>query len=176
VYPRHLEREVTLRDGRRVFVRPVRPDDETRLAAFFGRLSQRTIYERFLAALPRIPERWVRQFSTVDYCARLGLIVEPVVAGATPVIALAQYEAMPKGAAEVAFVVRDDWQGSGLGTHLLKRIVDAAESPGFDHFQAWVNADNVAMLRMLRHTDVIARTVERGVVEVFFRRAADGVR
>lgn len=171
LYPRHLEREVTLRDRRRVFVRPVRSDDDERLAEFFARISPRSMYERFLCARRSLPPAWIRQFATVDYRARLGLIAEPVAPGPTPIIALGQYEGMPTGAAEVAFIVRDDWQGCGLGTHLLDRIVAAATDAGFAHLQAWVHADNLAMLRVVnRGADVVARAGERGVVELMFRR------
>lgn len=107
---------------------------------------------------------------------RLGLIAEPVARGDQPIVAFAQYESIAPRAAEGAFVVRDDWQGQGVGTTLLRTIVAAGEDRDIEHFQAFVLGDNTAMLRLLRrHSDVLARTVESGVVEVLFRQAEDGV-
>jgi acetyltransferase len=63
-YPRELEHEAVLRDGRRVRVRPVRPDDEERLAEFYNGLSRQTIYHRFFSA--QLPPAWFHFFANVD--------------------------------------------------------------------------------------------------------------
>jgi RimJ/RimL family protein N-acetyltransferase len=171
-YPRDLEHEVMLRGRACVFVRPVRADDEGRLGDLFARLSARTIYQRFLASVPRVRPEWIHAFANVDCDARLGIVAQPIASGAGELIALAQYEAVGDDAAEIAIVVRDDWQGRGLGTRLLLTTVEAAERRGRTHLQAWVDADNARMLRLLdRHTDIVARTVDSGVVELLFRRA-----
>ncbi len=171
-YPRELEREVMLGGRSCVFVRPVRADDEPLLAELFARLSPRTVYQRFLAPVPRVRSEWIREFANVDYDRRLGIVAQPVAPTAGELIALAQYEAVGDGAAEIAIVVRDDWQGRGLGRRLLLTIVEAADRRGRTHLQAWVNADNSRMLRLLdRHTEVVARTFDGGVVELLFRRA-----
>jgi GNAT superfamily N-acetyltransferase len=159
-------------DSSGVFVRPVRADDDQRLGDLFARLSARTISQRFLAALPGVRAEWIREFANADYDTRLGIVAQPIAPGAGDLIAPAQYEPVDDGAAEIAIVVRDDWQGRGLGTRLLLTIVEAAERRGRTHLQAWVNADNAGMLRLLdRHTDVVACSVDSGIVELLFRRA-----
>lgn len=163
-------RAVTLRDRTSVVVRPVRPDDRPLVADLFARLSRRRLAERFLTPLPRVRPEWIGRFANVDGEARLGLVAGP--GGGAPgdeVIALAQYEPAGDGVRELALVVRDDWQARGLGTALLLMIMAAATRRGRALFTALVNADNVRMLYLLRrHTRIIARTVDSGVVEVRF--------
>lgn len=61
-----------LRDGSRVRIRPISPDDEPRLVALFERLSPQTVYQRFFTTYRRLRAAWYREFANVDYRRRLG--------------------------------------------------------------------------------------------------------
>jgi RimJ/RimL family protein N-acetyltransferase len=176
--PPELDREVVLRDGARVRIRPIRPDDAPRLIDLYGRLSRDTRYQRFFTVMQRLPPDWARFLATVDYRTRFALVVERPAAGcggagADALVGVARYEPTSEpGVAEVAFVVEDAWQGRGLGTLLLGELLRAAAANGITAFRAWVLADNRRMLDLLtRFTDVVERRLERGVVELRFRRA-----
>ena len=166
-YPRELEGHIVLRDGTRVAVRPIRPDDEARLAQLHDRLSQYTAYQRFFAAVRRLPADWARSFSNVDYRGRLALVAE---GERGELIAVARYDRTDReDTVEVAFVVQDDWQNRGLGTALLDRLLTAADARGIRRFEAYVLADNQRMLDMLaRFTDVRERRTEFGVATIVF--------
>jgi RimJ/RimL family protein N-acetyltransferase len=168
-YPRELEEWIGLRDGTRLRVRPIRPDDEPRLVALYSRLSPRSQYQRFFAIRARLPEAWVHHLANVDYRERLALVAERSDTG--DLIGVARFEPMGEdGVAELALVVEDAWQGRGLGTALLPRIMAAAEARGARRFRAEVLADNRRMLGMLeRHADVESRVHERGVLTVILR-------
>src|SRR5262245_58580038 len=75
-YPWELVRSLALADGAVLPLRPIRPDDEPRLAELFHRLSRRTVYQRFFRAYDRLPEPWYHRFANVDYRARLALVAE----------------------------------------------------------------------------------------------------
>ena len=75
-YPAELEREVVLRDGVRVRLRPIRGEDESRLIAAYDRLSQYTAYQRFFAVMKRLPPDWAHLLAHVDYHRRLALLAE----------------------------------------------------------------------------------------------------
>lgn len=75
-YPKELEREATLKDGTGVRIRPVRPDDEPRIAALHKRLSDDTKYQRFFVILRRLPPDWAHFFANVDYHRRMALVAE----------------------------------------------------------------------------------------------------
>jgi acetyltransferase len=75
-YPKDVEREVTLKNGARVRVRPILPEDEARLVTLYGRLSRHTAYERFFTVMKRLPANWAHHFANVDYRRRMALVVE----------------------------------------------------------------------------------------------------
>ena len=169
-YPVELERELLLRDGTRLRLRPVRPEDQDRLVAFYERLSQYTAYQRFFAVMRRLPPDWARLFANVDYVSRLALLAEH---GTPPeVIGVARYEPTDRpNTAEVAFVIQDQWQNRGLGTLMLDALLAAAEVRGIRRFRAYVLASNGRMIDLLnRFTDVHERRTQDGVVEIVFAR------
>ena len=157
-----------LDDGLRL--RLIRPDDEPRLVMLYGRLSRQTAYQRFFAAMQRLPPDWAHFLANVDYQTRLALVIEHP--GEDALVAVARYE--PSGApgvAEVAFVVQDAWQGKGLGRLLLHELLRAAEARGIRRFRAYVLADNYRMLGLLsRHTRMLERKVDGDVADLLFER------
>jgi RimJ/RimL family protein N-acetyltransferase len=173
-YPKELEREITLRDGARLRLRPIRPEDQDRLIAFYDRLSRHTAYQRFFSAMRRLPPDWARMLAAVDYVRRLALVATADARPDADILAVARYEPTDEaGTAEVAFVVQDGWQGKGLGTRLLRLLLDAARARGIARFRAFVLADNVRMLDLFaRFTRVQERRLEQGVVELIFTDAA----
>lgn len=170
-YPRELERHVTLRDGSHVQLRPIRPEDQTRLTEFYERLSQHTAYQRFFTVMRRLPPDWAKLLATVDYRRRLALIAEHAGEGGLELVGVGRYEQTDhEDTAEVAFVVQDGWQNRGLGTVLFQGILDAAVARGIRRFVAYVLADNPRMLDLIsRFTDVDQRKIEHGIVEIAFR-------
>src|SRR5256885_124407 len=75
-YPRDLIRTVLVDWGATLRIRPIRPDDEAGLRAFFTRLSTRTVFQRFFRAWRQLPYEWYPRFVQVDYAQRLALVAE----------------------------------------------------------------------------------------------------
>ena len=151
-------------------LRLIEPDDEPRLVALYGRLSRHTAYQRFFAAMQRLPQDWAHFLANVDYQTRLAIVVER--SDADELVAVGRYEPSGEaGTAEVAFAVQDAWQSKGLGRLLLEELLAAAEARGIRRFRAYVLADNFRMLRLLsRHTRVLQRRIESGVADLLFER------
>ena len=169
-YPGELECEVTLRDGSRLRLRPIRPEDATRLIDFYDHLSRETAYQRFFAVMKRLPPDWARILASVDYRRRLALVAERGPAESPELVGVARYEPTDDpSTAEVAFVVADGVQGRGLGVILLHHLLAAGRARGISNFVAYVLADNHRMLDLLtRFTDVVRSSTESGVVTVHF--------
>jgi RimJ/RimL family protein N-acetyltransferase len=174
-YPTNLERDVTLKDGTALHIRPIRPDDAPRLMDLYDRLSRLSAYQRFFSIMKRLPPDWARLLATVDHRRRLALVAERGPADAPEIEAVARYEPTDDpGTAEVAFAIQDGYQGKGLGTLLLRHLLDAAEARGIHRFRAYVLADNRRMLDLLtRFTDIRERQLDAGVVSLLFERRAD---
>lgn len=173
-YPSELAREVTCRDGVRVRLRPIRPDDAPRLQALHARLSRETIYQRFFGATPRLPTPWSHFLAEVDYRRRLALVLERGPAEDPELIGVGRYEPTAEpDTAEVAFVVEDRWQGKGLGTVLFTTLLAAARARGIRRFRADVLADNRRMLDLIvRFTRVQSRETRDGITSFVFTPGA----
>lgn len=165
---RQFDRELVLKDGSRVHLRPIRPSDETALVALYDRLSRHSAYQRFFTIMRRLPPDWAHYLANVDHQRRLALVaVDPATAD---IVGVARYEPTAEPhTVEVAFVVQDTWQNRGLGTHLFVELLAAAGLNGIERYRAWVLADNRRMLDLIARFGVIAeRRLEQGVVEVVF--------
>lgn len=169
-YPGALERQVALKNGETLRIRPIRPDDEPRLVALYDRLSRRTAYQRFFTVMRRLPSDWISYFANVDYRRRLALVAERETVAGSELVGVGRYEPSDEEATgEVAFVLEDGYQGQGLGTVLLDEILRAGTERGLTRFRAHVLADNHRMLRLLaHHTRIIERKIEQGEVTVLF--------
>jgi GNAT superfamily N-acetyltransferase/acyl CoA:acetate/3-ketoacid CoA transferase beta subunit len=149
VYPEWVEQPLTLDDGRQVFIRPIRLTDEPPLREMFYALSEETVYHRFFQVLPTMPHRKLQEWLRVDYERQMVIVVTSGLEGDEAIVAVARYDLDERtNLAEVAFVVRDDFQGHHLATHLLARLIEVARANGIAGFTASVLADNMAMLRV----------------------------
>ena len=167
-YPLELVQVVSLRDGATVRLRPIRPDDEPGLEALFGRLSPQSVYQRFFAWHRRLPQSWYHEFSNVDYTRRFALVAEEAAADGIRLRGVARWEPSDEDeAAEMAIVIEDAWQGRGLGTVLLRRLLEIGANRGIHLFVADVLAENERMLRTLRTlTDIRTSSASHGVIHL----------
>jgi GNAT superfamily N-acetyltransferase len=162
----------TLRNGARVRIRAIRPDDDVRLQALFARLSFDTVYQRFFSSMRALPPSWARMLATVDYRRRLALVAERDDQEESILVAVARYALVSDepATADIALVVEDRWQGLGLGTLLASELLRAAKERGIHTFRADVLATNARMLRLLRRETLIVESRTRdGIAEVLFR-------
>lgn len=164
-YPDHWEADVVLSDGGTAHLRPIRPGDAELLRVFHSRLSPESIYYRFFSPRPKLTDREIEHFTSVDYDLRVALIAtigEEMVA----VVRYDRFEDRPE-TAEVAFLVEDAHQGRGLGAVLLEHIAAAARERGVRRFVASVLPDNRRMTRVFREAGYRAeQRFEEGVIEL----------
>lgn len=162
-YPIDLEADVVLSDGGTAFLRPITPSDGARLVAFHSRLSREAIYYRFFSPHPRLSEKEVIHFTTVDYDDRMALIL---LLG-DDIIAVARYDAEP-GAdhAEVAFTVDGEHLRRGIATLLFEHLAAAACDRGIRRFTALTLPDNRGMATVFREVGFAAKSgFVDGIVE-----------
>ena len=141
--------EFRLTDGTDVVIRPIRPDDDARLAALLTRLSDDTVRKRFLSPKPRLSGselRYLTEIDYVDHWAEVAVLKQDPEA----IVGVARWirdERDPE-AAEAAIVIGDAFQGQGLGRRLGVSIADAARLREVRRFTATMLSDNVAAQRL----------------------------
>ncbi|HET7901816.1 MAG TPA: GNAT family N-acetyltransferase [Candidatus Nanopelagicales bacterium] len=163
--PEHWEADVAVRDGRTVRIRPITADDGERLATFHRSLSDETVYFRFFAPYPELTERDVERFTNVDHVDRVALVA--TVGG--ELVGVGRYDRVNATEAEVAFVIRDDHQGRGLGSVLLEHLAAAARERGVKRFVAEVLPTNRRMLSTFQEAGYHpSHKLEDGVVSLSF--------
>ncbi|MEM2129600.1 MAG: GNAT family N-acetyltransferase [Candidatus Bathyarchaeia archaeon] len=150
-YPENLVKRITLRNGSKVLLRPIKPSDATLKQHLFYSLSKDAVTKRYLGSLKAMPLRRVWPYVIVDYKDEMVLVGTTMEEGRENIIAIGSYSRIPNtNVAEVALVVRDDWQNQGLGTTLFQYLVEIAQKYGITGFTAWVMANNNKMIHIFR--------------------------
>jgi RimJ/RimL family protein N-acetyltransferase len=167
-YPEELEEHTKLPDGTEITVRPIRPDDEAKIKGMFYSFSEQTKYLRYHGTLKSLPHNRLQVFCNVDYDTEMALVVETGETGHEEIVGVGRYMTTPvKRSAEMAFVMRDDWQRKGLGTHLFRRLCEIGREAGLHQFNADVLPENSGMLKIFHRSGLNTETVtEEGVVRV----------
>jgi acetyltransferase len=168
-YPSELEHDIVIDGGRRMCVRPIRPEDEPRLVEMVARSSQQDVRLRFLGALKEFPHLLAARLSQIDYDREMALVAS-VPAGdpdGDEILGVARIVADPENErAEFAVMVRSDMKGRGLGFQLMKDILSVARSRGLHTVHGDVLAENTTMLAMAAELGFERRLGEDGVVQV----------
>lgn len=150
-YPEELKRRIVLKDGTPVLLRPIRPSDATLKQHLFYALSKESVTTRFLGSLKAMPMKRVWPYVTVDYENEMAIVATIEEGGVETMIGIGSYVKIPRTeTAEVSFLVRDDWQNKGLGTHLLNYMIEIASSKGIKSLIAWVSVNNPRMMHLFR--------------------------
>jgi RimJ/RimL family protein N-acetyltransferase len=148
-YPEHLETYRTTKSGLTVLLRPMKISDEPLVKDLFYSLSDQSLYERFISARKDMPHARLQEFVIIDYTKQMSILAIIRNEETEVAIGLGQYVINADShTAEVAFVVRDDYQGKGVGTELLTYITYLGKRNGLLGFVAEVLQENQKMLHL----------------------------
>jgi acetyltransferase len=159
-YPEHFAKPWTFEDSThnstQVLIRPIRPDDEPLMARFHATLSERSVYLRYFHMLPldtRIDHERLTRICFVDYDHEMALVAERLdpATGEREILAVGRLtRADQANEAEFAMLISDKFQGHGLGTEMLKRLLEIARAEGLDRVNADILAENRQMLEICK--------------------------
>jgi len=164
-----LEETVTLTDGRRVLLRPIRPEDEVEHYDFLSRLSSEDTRFRFFGKVGRLSHDQMDGLTHIDYDRHMAIIATAeTVTGAHETLGVVRAIAEEDlSYAEFAIVVRSDIKNHGLGWKLLNKIIAYCRAIGVARMVGQVMPDNARMLRFARDLGFIGRLdSDQGVIEV----------
>jgi len=146
IEPPETRTRMLLEDGSEITFRALRPTDEEAYKDLFYALSRETIYYRFMSHMKRMPQKQVQNFVYVDHRNDVALAGTVPEAHGEMIVAIGRYYLDHKtNRAEVAFTVRDGWQGRGIGRFMLKQLATIARRNGIAGFTAEVLRENKAM-------------------------------
>jgi RimJ/RimL family protein N-acetyltransferase len=159
----------TLRNGHRVEIRALRPDDRDGLLAAVGRTGERSLYRRFFTFKRSFSDQEIDFFINIDFVSHVALVAvledeRPMIVGG------ARYILVRPGRAEIAFAVDDEHQGQGIGAALMRHLAGIAGKAGLTELIAEVLPDNAAMLKVFERSGLkVATTRGYDVIHVVLR-------
>ena len=155
------------RDGAVLQVRPIQADDREALQTAFRKLSPESRFRRFLAAKDHLTEAELSRLTAVDHHDHEALVAVDDDGHLVGVARYIRREGRPT-AAEVAVTVADEWQGRGVGTELLTRLIARAGDEAIETFVAsclGTNRDMIVLFRELGES-VKSTGMSAGVLEL----------
>jgi len=171
-YPKELETDFNLPGGRRLLLRPIRPEDEPALQRAFDHMTPEERRNRFLGPMKVLSHAQAARYSQLDYDRDMAFaLVDPDVVGAD-IHAIARLSADSDNvSAEYAILVLHELAGKGVGTRLMQHLIDYAHHKGIREIYGEVLAENRAMLAVCRKLgfDIRRQPDEPGVMHVSLR-------
>ncbi len=150
-YPEDLEELRTTKKDFEVLFRPVRISDESLVKEFFYSLSDDSLYKRFISHRKDMPHERLQDFIAIDFSRELVILATVKEGNKEIVIGLGQWGIIQAThTAEVAFVVRDQYQNKGVGTELLNYLIRLGKKRGLLGLTAEVLIDNQSMLHLFK--------------------------
>ena len=152
-YPVQYDSNWSMKDGTQVRIRPIRPEDEPALVKFHSTLSERSVYFRYFNMLQlsqRVAHERLSRLCFIDYDMAMALVVEreDPQSEEREVIAVGRLTKLPGAKSEFAIIVTDQFQTQGLGTELLRRLVQVGKDEQLRQIRADILPENLGMQRV----------------------------
>lgn len=159
-YPNEYETRTDHKEGKGLYIRPIRPEDAPLMVELFSSLSPHSIYLRFFSHLRQLPHKMLARLTQIDYDREIALVAiddsnsrEKMLGTARCIIGMNRKEA------EFSIIVGDPWQGKGIGAELLKRCLRIAKARGIEKVMGLVLAENTQMLALGRKLKFVVKRI-----------------
>jgi len=155
-YPVQYVSPWVMKDGMRITIRPIRPEDETLMPDFHKAISERSVYFRYFHAAKldqRVAHERLIRMCFLDYDREIALLADrsDAASGAHEILAIGRMSRLHgTNAAEVAVLVRDQFQRQGLGLELVRRLIQIARNERLAALHAYMLQENMEMQALLR--------------------------
>ena len=166
VAPQDMMKTTYLLDsGTEVSFRPIHPTDEPLLRDLLYDLSQQTLYYRFMSHNHNFGSQQIQNFVYVDHRTDVAIVGTIPEAHGDDIVAVGRYYLDEKtNRAEVAFVIRDEYQRKGMGVFMFKHLINIAKANGIAGFTAEVLRENRGMQAIFNHSGYkVQSVIEEGV-------------
>ena len=148
-YPSQWQRHLEVKDGWRVFVRPIRPEDEPQIHEFLRHVTSQDLRLRFFAPIKEFSHEFIARLTQLDYARAMAFVAfdetSKEIVGVVRIHSDSLYQN-----GEYAILLRSDLKGRGLGWTLMQLIIEYAKSEGLKRISGQVLQENASMLTMCR--------------------------
>jgi acetyltransferase len=148
-YPSRWERHTTIKDTWRIFMRPIRPEDEPLIHEFLHHVTPNDLRLRFFAPMKEFTHQFIARLTQLDYARAMAFVAfdeaTNELVGVVRIHSDSIYES-----GEYAILLRSDLKGKGLGWALMQLIIEYARSEGLKAISGDVLRENTIMLDMCR--------------------------
>jgi GNAT superfamily N-acetyltransferase len=171
VYPAELEKRFTLKDGTEILLRPIKATDERLEQELLYSLSDQSVYLRFFSSMGAFPHERIQYYTTVDYVEHMAIVAILEREGEEQMLGVGRYvKEKDSDMAELALLVRDDWQGKGIGALMHDYLEEIARSHKIGGFKGEVLEQNKRALHVFTRLGRKATTeYDQGVYTVSYR-------
>jgi len=151
-YPSKYRKKITLKDGTKVVLRPIKPEDEYLWLDMFKSFSQETIRYRFFRIIKDTPHEMRTRYCNIDYDREMGIVAEIEEEGKKRFLGVTRIIVDPSKnrEAEFALVVGDKWQRLGLGSELLDYTFEIGQDKNIKKIYGLVLKDNTPMISLCK--------------------------
>jgi RimJ/RimL family protein N-acetyltransferase len=166
-YPSQWERHLVLGDGWRIFVRPIKPDDEPLIHDLLVHVSKEDLRLRFFDSIREFSHQFVARLTQIDYAREMAFVaIDEASDELLGVVRL--YSGLSHETGEYAILLRSNLKGRGLGWALMQLIIEYAKSEGLKRVVGQILQENSVMLKMCRELgfEIRTDTEDRGLYDV----------
>jgi len=150
-YPKKYEQLWTMRDGRQILLRPIKPEDEPLWDEMFQTFSEQSIRYRFFQIIKDTPHETRVRYCNIDYDREIAIVPELTEDGKRKILGVVRVGIEPNGkAGEIAFIVADPWQCLGLGTKMVDYAIEIAKDMKIETLYAIMLADNLRAISLMK--------------------------
>ncbi len=151
IFIEEYKSRIKLKNGKTMSLRPLLPSDEIAYRNFFYSLNEETVYLRFFHSVKIFSRKMAQDhWANMDYRKNISLIGLVQTKGNKEIVAIGTYAKMDDTWAEVAFVVREDFQNQGIAGYIFKELERVASANGFEGFLATTLPENKSMINLCK--------------------------
>lgn len=162
-YPQKYTSLWKLRDGRKVILRPIKPEDEPLWLEMFHNFSEESIHFRLFQTIIQPAHEYSARYCNIDYDRELAIVAEIEEDGKRKMLGVVRLNLDTSGkSGEISFIVTDTWHGQGLGSKMVDYMIEISKDKKLETIHAIMLPDNYKAIKLLREMGFTVESMDDG--------------
>ena len=174
-YPNKYMKNVKLKDGTKVLLRPIKPEDENLWHDMFKSFSEESVRYRFFRIIKETPHEMRTRYCNIDYDREIGIVAEVKDENKRRFLGVTRIIDSPSknNEAEFALIVSDEWHRLGLGSEFVDYTIEVAKDKQLKKLYGIVLKDNTPMISLCREKNFKITEGDPGEYKIEYDLLAD---